>query len=145
MFHISLARGRYSDPLSLARFQTQLYRQNGEDGMIAEIFRRIGHQQKFFVEIGVEDGIQNNTRFLLEQGWRGVWVEAAPEKAEKAQMVFRCFVERGALTIIHRPAMIESINEVLDAAGVPAKIVLLSIDIDQNTSHVWRAITDQFT
>jgi hypothetical protein len=140
MFHIALARGRYTDPLSLARFQTQVYSQNGEDGIIAEIFHRIGNQQKFFVEIGVEEGVQNNTRFLLEQGWRGVWVEAAPEKAEKAEMVFRYFVEQGALIIIPRPATVESINEILDAAGVPAKIDLLSVDCDQNTSHVWRAI-----
>ncbi len=140
MFHIALARGRYTDPLSLARFQSQVYSQNGEDGMIAEIFRRIGHQQKFFVEIGVEDGVQNNTRFLLEQGWRGLWVEADAEKAEKARTTFRQFVERGALTVIQRPAMVENINQVLDEAGVPAKIDLLSIDIDQNTSHVWRAI-----
>ena len=41
MFHIALARGRYTDPLSLARFQTQVYSQNGEDGIIAEIFHRI--------------------------------------------------------------------------------------------------------
>src|SRR5476649_1423161 len=75
LFHIALARGRYSDPLSLARFQAQVYSQNGEDGMIAEIFRRIGCESKFFVEIGIEDGLQNNTRFLLEQGWQGVWIE----------------------------------------------------------------------
>lgn len=140
LFHIALARGRYSDSLSLARFQSQMYSQNGEDGMIAEIYSRIGFGNKFFVEIGVEDGIQNNTRFLLEQGWQGVWVEGASDKAESARTAFGRFVDSGKLAIVGQPAFVENINAILDAAGVPQVIDFLSIDIDQNTSHVWRAI-----
>jgi hypothetical protein len=140
LFHIALARGRYSDPLSLTRFQAQVYSQNGEDGMIAEIFHRIQEATKFFVEIGVEDGVQNNTRFLLEQGWQGVWVEGSADKAGAARATFQRFVEQGMLTIIEQPVTVENINEILDTAGVPQEIDFLSIDIDQNTSHVWRAV-----
>ena len=67
LYGIALAQGRYSHPLSLAPHHAQVYSQNGEDGIIAEIFARIGTRDRTFVEIGVENGLQNNTRFLLEQ------------------------------------------------------------------------------
>jgi hypothetical protein len=34
----------------------QVYSQNNEDGIIAEIFRRIGTENRTFVEFGVGDG-----------------------------------------------------------------------------------------
>ena len=37
-----LASPRYTAPGNLARFQHQVFSQHGEDGIIAEIFRRIG-------------------------------------------------------------------------------------------------------
>src|SRR5512135_8523 len=70
-----LAQPRYADPKRLHRFEHQVYSQNGEDGAVAEIFRRIGTTDKFFVEIGVGDGLENNTVNLLSEGWRGVWVD----------------------------------------------------------------------
>jgi hypothetical protein len=49
---------KYQDAKSLMKHQSQVYSQNGEDGIIAEIFNRIGTTNKFFVEIGVENGIE---------------------------------------------------------------------------------------
>src|SRR5688572_13694008 len=79
------ADGRHADPLSLPRHHAQVYSQNGEDGIIAEIFRRIGPRSRTFLEIGIEGGSQNNTRLLLEQGWRGIWIEGNPAFAEQAR------------------------------------------------------------
>ncbi|MCK7506146.1 MAG: hypothetical protein MZV70_20090 [Desulfobacterales bacterium] len=42
-----------------------------EDGIIHEIFRRIGTTTKIFAEVGLGDGCENNTAFLLSQGWTG--------------------------------------------------------------------------
>lgn len=50
----------------MAKYSAQTYSQNGEDGIIAEIFRRIGTHNRTFVEIGIESGQQNNTRLLIE-------------------------------------------------------------------------------
>ena len=67
-----------NDPKSLRRHYGQVYIQDGEDGIIAEIFRRIGGpQSRVFIEIGIENGLQNNTRFLLEQVWSGLWIEGS--------------------------------------------------------------------
>src|SRR6266702_5733845 len=51
----------YADPRRLARFERQVFAQNGEDGVIAEIFRRIGaSDQPYFVEFGAGAGDENN-------------------------------------------------------------------------------------
>src|SRR5687768_11917978 len=67
---------RHSDPRRLTRHGYKVFSQTDEDGMIAEIFRRIGTGTRTFVEIGVEHGIECNTAWLLVQGWSGLWIEA---------------------------------------------------------------------
>lgn len=140
LFHIALASGRYGDPLCLGRHYGQVYSQNGEDGMIAEAFRRIGTKSRFFVEIGIESGIQSNTRLLLESGWRGVWIESALDHIDAARSAFASFIAEGALKIIGHQVMPANIDELLAAAGVPASFDFPSLDIDQHTAHVWRAM-----
>lgn len=140
LFEIALHCGRYTHPLSLARHHAQVYSQNGEDGIISEIFRRIGAKDHFFVEIGIESGRQNNTRFLLESGWRGIWIDGNAEGVNQATSLFGSFIENGRLKIIHSFVTIENINDVLDEAGAPECFDFISIDVDQNTSHIWRAI-----
>jgi hypothetical protein len=134
------ADGRDADPLSLTRAYAQVYSQNGEDGMTSEIFRRIGVQDRFFVEIGIENGLQCNTRLLLEAGWRGVWLEGSEKKAREARQYFRSFLESGSLKIAVSIIGPENIETILDQMGVPARFDYLSLDIDQHTHNVWRAM-----
>src|SRR5262249_9149403 len=69
------ATPRTDDPKRLLRHGYKVYSQNDEDGIIAEIFRRIGTQRRTFVEFGVETGVECNTAKLLVEGWRGLWIE----------------------------------------------------------------------
>jgi len=137
---VAEADGRLTDPLSLLRHHAQMFSQNGEDGIIAEIFRRIGTRDRVFVEIGIETGMQCNTRLLLEAGWRGVWVEGDPAKAEAAAVSFRHFRESGALTIVAGILSPANVEAVFDRAGVPPVFDFLSLDIDRHTQHIWRAM-----
>ena len=49
LFEIGIANGRYRDPRSLTRFDARVYSQNGEDGLIAEIFRRVEVSSRFVI------------------------------------------------------------------------------------------------
>jgi hypothetical protein len=140
LFAISIAEGRYSDPLSLSRHHARVYSQSGEDGIIAEIFRRIGTRTRYFVEIGSGDGLENNTRLLLEQGWRGIWLDGGKEGTDQAEHLFGEFVSSGALTVVNAFIDGANIDALLDGAGAPSQFDFLSLDIDQNTSYVWRAL-----
>ncbi len=126
--------------LSLFRHYAHVYSQNGEDGIIAEIFRRIGEKTFFFVEVGCGDGNQNNTRLLLERGWEGVWIDADVEAIERAKFYYSNYINGGALKVVCSPVTVENINPLLRSLGVPSLIDFLSVDIDLNTSHLWRTI-----
>jgi len=65
-----------AEPKRLFSHAHQVFSQNGEDGIIAEIVRRAGVTDWTFVEIGVGNGLENNTTALLLQGWSGWWVDA---------------------------------------------------------------------
>ncbi len=52
---------RYADPGKLNRFEYQVFSQHYEDGIIDEIFKRIGTTNRIFVEFGVGDGVENNS------------------------------------------------------------------------------------
>lgn len=131
---------RIADPKRLTCAYAQVYSQNGEDGFIAEIFARIGARSRTFLEIGIGNGLENTTRFLLEQGWTGTWVEGDEKQADEARRLFSPFIETGALRIIHSLVTVDNINCVLDDAGIGMELDYISVDVDQNTSHVWRAL-----
>ena len=61
----------------LLKYEHQTFSQNGEDGIINEIFNRLGITTGEFIEIGTGDGSENNTRLLLELGWKGVWIDGS--------------------------------------------------------------------
>jgi len=135
---ILLAQPRYQDPRSLSKYRAQMYSQNGEDGAIAEIFARIGAKTHFFVEIGVGDGSQNNTRFLLEGGWSGIWWEASEKHCAAIRTGFAKEIEEGRLTLIK--GFVTRENVVAGLHICPEYFDLLSIDVDMNTSHIWAAL-----
>lgn len=66
----------YDNPIG--RCSGKVFSQADEDGMIAEILRRIGLVRGTFCEFGVGDGRECNTLALAAQGWRGFWVGGEP-------------------------------------------------------------------
>ncbi|CAF2148687.1 unnamed protein product [Rotaria magnacalcarata] len=116
----------------VTQFQQHEYRifsQNGEDGILLWIFANIGtlHQPPRFVEFGVQNGKQCNTRFLREHlGWQGLMMD----------------VNNVNLTINLRREMIspKNINDLLAKYDTPSTIDLLSIDIDFDDYFVWKSI-----
>ena len=91
-----LSTKKYSDPRRLEHFGYKAYSQNDEDGIIQEIFNRIGTTNRFFVEFGVQDGLESNTHFLLLQGWNGVFMEGSSEYVAQIQEKFASPISGGA-------------------------------------------------
>lgn len=131
---------KYAEPKRLNRFEFQAYSQNGEDGILAEIFNRIGVTNKLFVEFGVGDGLENNTAYLLIKGWNGVWIEANQKSIDSIKAKFGALIETSRLTLLNSFITAENIEPLLTSAAVPREFDLLSIDIDGNDYWVWKAI-----
>ena len=131
---------KYFDPKRLSKYEYQVYSQHGEDGIIQEIFKRIGTTNKFFVEFGVEDGIENNTVFLLLKEWKGVWLEGGKKNIKSIQEKFGFLINTNKLIVKQAFITIENIERLFNSLGVPKEFDLLSIDIDGNDYWVWKAI-----
>lgn len=129
---------RYCDSKRLLSSEFRVSSQNGEDGIIREIFKRIGTTDRRFVEVGVDDGIECNTAFLLTQGWRGSWIDGGPQMIET---VDRWNEENGSgLTALAAFVTRENVASLFERLNVPVEFDFLSLDIDQNTFYAWEGL-----
>lgn len=131
---------KYADDLRLTRSQYQIYSQFGEDGMIAEIFARIGTTNRFFVEIGAGDGRENNTTSLLLEDWTGIWLEGAGRRVSAIRRDFADLIGCGSLRVEQALVTAENIEQLLSSLDAPEEPDLMSIDIDGNDYWVWKAL-----
>jgi hypothetical protein len=129
---------RYQDSQRLLRYQSQICSQNGEDGIIHEIFCRVGTTNRMFAEVGVGTGSENNTAFLLSQGWNGFWIDGT-DTFLKA-LANRVDLLNGCLKWMVSHVSGENIAGLFTQLGVPGEFDLLSLDIDQNTYYVWEGL-----
>jgi hypothetical protein len=135
-----LAKPRHANPKRLLRYGFKVYSQSDEDGIIQEIFRRIGTTNRVFVEFGVESGIECNSVKLLIDGWRGLWLDGGQQNIAQIHTRFRTFIENHNLAALQAFITAENINSLIEQGGVSGEIDLLSIDIDRNDYWVWKAI-----
>jgi len=135
-----LAKPRNADPKRLLRYGFKVYSQCDEDGIIQEIFRRIGNGNRVFVEFGVETGIECNSVKLLLEGWRGLWLDGSEANVAQIRSRYDAFCKNGRLVAIPSFTTAENINTLIQQGGITGEIDLLSIDIDNNDYWVWKAI-----
>ncbi|MBN1796132.1 MAG: hypothetical protein JW804_05615 [Sedimentisphaerales bacterium] len=131
---------RQKGPKCLVHYGYKVYSKNEEDGMIAEIFNRIGTTNKVFVEIGAGDGLENNTLTLLFEGWKGLWIESSSKSCNKMRNGYRKTIESGRLKIVNAFITKDNIDSLIDCDIEEAEIDLLSIDVDGNDYHILNAV-----
>jgi len=141
LFHAQLMKEpRYGEPKRLQRFERQVFSQNGEDGIIQEIFNRIGTASRSFLEIGIEDGRETNTTWLLQKGWRGVWIDGNRNATQRAAREFARPLSDGRLVLETASVTAENIEGLLEKIRFPSEFDLVSLDIDRNTFYLWQAL-----
>lgn len=88
----SLARGaanlsqREVDATDPTTWEFSGFSQNGEDGIIAHLLSCLRESNRYFVEVGASDGLENNTSFLaLSKKHCGLMVDGNGEKLRRAK------------------------------------------------------------
>ncbi|WP_354634707.1 hypothetical protein [Planktothricoides raciborskii] len=117
----------------------QVYSQWGEDGIIQFLLRNIYVKNHIFVEFGVENYQESNTRFLLtHNNWSGLVIDGSLENIEyiKSDRIYWAYNLKAECAFITT----ENINNIFTKNGCSGEIGLLSIDIDGNDYWVWEAI-----
>ena len=132
---------KYADPARLTRFGFRVFSQHDEDGIVEEILQRIGVRSRAFVEIGAGNGVENNTRYLLVQGWTGLWIESSQPCVQDILARHGNLVREGKLVVRRAFVTAESIEAVLASANAHSEPDVLSIDIDGNDYWIWKSIT----
>jgi len=118
-----------------------VFSQGGDDGIIQWLIREVPVGERTFVEFGVEDYTEANTRFLLlNDYWSGLVMDGseghvASIRADAISVTRRLRAAQAFVTA-------ENINDLLRANGMSGPIGLLSIDIDGNDYWVWKAVEE---
>lgn len=122
-------RVRGPEVRNLADAEFRVFSQNGEDGIIQYLVNRVASSSRVFVEIGVEDYRESNTRFLLQNDlWSGLIIDGAPDHLtylEASGLRWRHTID-GIQVLLTT----DNINDVLKGAGITGEIGLLSVDVD---------------
>ena len=128
------------DDIQQAEFK--VFSQFGDDGIIQYLINlvKLPPEERNFVEVGVEDYTEANTRFLLvNNNWSGLVVDAGREEIEfiKKEDIYWKYDLTAVCSFVTK----SNINNLLDRHLRYKKIGLLSIDIDGNDYWIWEAIT----
>lgn len=107
------------------------FSQQGEEGIINEIFHRLGYAPKNVCEFGAHDGLYcSNTRNLLLEGAKGTLIEAD----ENLYLQCKENSEEVNADVFFSMVTPENVNEL-----IPTDLDLLSIDTDGPDYHIWKA------
>lgn len=83
-------RSQWLQAGDLRAHERRVYSQNGEDGILEEILRRVGAESRYFVEFGVGSGSECNcARLALEEGWHGLFLEVDPPSFKQLEERYR--------------------------------------------------------
>ena len=136
--HVERIR-RLNDIESLSEVEFKAFSQWGEDGIIQYLINKVLIKNRSFVEFGVENYIESNTRFLLiNNNWKGLVLDGSQSHINYIRN--DSIYWRHDLTAECRFITRENINETLSGCGYEGDIGLLSIDIDGNDYWVWEKI-----
>lgn len=124
--------GNY-DPSDLQIFEQKIFSQHGEDGITLQLIQLIyaNNDNKYYVEFGVEDGSECNTKILRElYKWNGLQMDSQHEDIHIN--LRKEFITK------------ENIIHLFRKYDVPRRINLLSVDIDYNDFYVLNEILKQY-
>lgn len=117
----------------------KVYSQWGEDGIIQYLIQNIEISNKIFIEFGVENYTESNTRFLLQNNnWSGLVIDGSESNIEyiKNDPIYWRYNLKVEAAFIDK----DNINTLIKKNGIKGDIGILSVDIDGNDYWVWESI-----
>jgi hypothetical protein len=128
-----------SHPSTLQEAEFRVFSQWGEDGILQYLLQKVAISRKIFVEFGVENYTEANTRFLLvNDNWAGLVIDGGQQNIDyiRNDPIYWRHNLKAECSFITR----ENINDLIRRNGITGDIGLLSVDIDGNDYWVWQAI-----
>jgi hypothetical protein len=126
----------------LNEYAQNVHSQTGEDGVVAKALEMLPDRDQWCVEFGAWDGkhLSNTFNLVENAGYRVVLIEG---DLDKFQTLRKEYPHRERAIFIGRFVAWDE-NDNLDTliveTPIPLNFDLLSIDVDGNDYHIWRAV-----
>ncbi|WP_439493736.1 hypothetical protein [Bosea sp. (in: a-proteobacteria)] len=115
-----------------------VHSQCGEDGILEHLLSILDIPDRYFVEFGAWDGRHlSNCAALADRGYSGCFIEGDPSRHADLVRGYAARQDIACVNAYVRSHGPESLDAILDGAGAPSEIAVLSIDIDGTDYHVW--------
>jgi hypothetical protein len=130
---------KYNSDQSLSAVGFKVFSQWDEDGIIQHLINHVAIKQKTFIEFGVENYSEANTRFLLmNDNWQGLVLDGSQQHIDQIQNDEIYWKH----DLLAKQAFItcDNINANIQSGSFDPDLGLLSIDIDGNDYWIWEKI-----
>ncbi len=125
-------------------FKNIVTSQFGEDGIIEEIFKRIGTENKFCVEFGAWDGkwLSNTWDLWHNKEWSALLIEGDAERCQSLERDLQGFEKVRSYQAYVAIEGEDSLDNILTRMDAPSNLDLLSIDIDSDDYYIFESLQD---
>jgi len=120
-----------------------IFTKDNEDGLLLNIFTKIGITNKYFIDIGSNDCINSNCANLsFHHNWSGTFIDGNSNILNRGKYIYQQYFKTIAnkFSFIQEIVTTQNINNILNSANCPQQPDLLCIDLDGNDYHIWNAI-----
>lgn len=136
--NLSINQNRLKKSKRLKDHEFKVFSQWGDDGIIQFLIDNSKIINPFFIEFGVEDYSESNTRFLLiNNNWSGLVMDGSEENIQRIMQ--QEYYWKYDLQAVKAWITKENINTLLQIA-MAEDIGILSIDLDGNDYWVWQEL-----
>jgi hypothetical protein len=132
-------KNRAKEISHLEEVEFQVFSQRGEDGILQYILNRIDIPNRIFIEFGVENYTESNTRYLLiANNWSGLVLDGDRQNIRfiRSDFIYWKYDLTARQSFVTRDNINDLIREYTDCRDIG----LLSVDIDGNDYWIWNAI-----
>ena len=141
--HFFMARKQYNNLKNLSEAEYKAFSQNGEDGIIDYLLNQLNINEPKFVEIGIGDYSESNTRLLFEiRNVNGLVIDAIDDLKKKVLKNIKLW--RNNLTILEKKVDSSNINEILKLKNFNENLDLFSLDIDGIDYWIIKELPENF-
>jgi hypothetical protein len=129
-------------PTWLLDFKRNIFSQGGEDGVLAAILDRLPDTDQWCVEFGAWDGIHlsNVRNLILERGYSAVMIEGSRSRSEELRANYADNPRVFPVNAFVGFTAADGLDRILADTPITREFDVLSIDIDGNDYHVWKAV-----